>query len=137
MLPQVHVATCMWNFQFTFIEIRFCCNFEQFFLIVLLHLTPQSLDLKSYRNCYCWHSGDIVQVTFSSVILILYFSISQNNRLHRLFTFRPVASFSCWASTRISCTIGFKNISLWLSLSWNTKKFVQKGEHNLYVRLSG
>jgi hypothetical protein len=30
------------------------------------------------------------------------------NRLYRLFAFHPMASFSCWVFTCISCTIGLK-----------------------------
>jgi hypothetical protein len=56
------------------------------------------------------------------------------NRPYRLFTFHPMASFSCQILTHVLCAVGLK-ITLLLSLRTARNKFVQEnmGIYNLYL----
>jgi hypothetical protein len=55
------------------------------------------------------------------------------NRRYRLFTFHPMALFSCQILTHVLCLVGLK-ITLLLSLRTERNKFVQ--EQNLYLSLT-
>ena len=60
-------------------------------------------------------------------------NLSRDNRPYRLFTFDPIASFSCGISPHVSCTIHLR-IGLWLGSRSKSNIFVQETWDVAFVR---
>ena len=86
---------------------------------ILLDIGHQRAESSSTEFC----SVLLLYIERNSFPAILWYCLS--NRPYRLFTFDPIASFSCGISHHVSCTIHLR-IGLWLGSRSKSNIFVQE-----------